>query len=162
VLFILLALCRETLLTCTSYFDHKFWGSSIVSSLLDARKTAEQNNGTAVVANVTGLTLGTLIRNTMAPFRLDATEEDSRGGNLIIKMDVEGAEYQVLREINKSGILCDYIAKGNEVVMLVEFHGKEVILDDTEFNKLHVGTKGRVKILKECGVRFENLDPKWS
>jgi hypothetical protein len=98
----------------------------------------------------------------MAPFRPNATEEDSRGGSLIIKMDVEGAEYQVLREIYKSGILCDYIAKGNEVVMLVEFHGNEVILDDAEFKKLHAGTKKRLMTLRECGVRFENLDPTWS
>ena len=73
----------------------KFWGSSILASQQDAQKTAEQNNGTLVTAPVQGIQLSTLVKNTMIPFKPDATGEEKTGGLLIIKMDIEGAEYQV-------------------------------------------------------------------
>ena len=43
-----------------------------------------------MVADVAGISLSTLLRNTMAPFQQGVNEEDSKGGSLIIKMDVEG------------------------------------------------------------------------
>ena len=96
------------------------------------------------------------------PYQPGASKADSSGGNLIVKMDVEGAEYDVLRDVNETGILCDYISKGNTVTMLVEFHGRDVILDEAEFNKLNEGTKERIKHLTSCGVTFADLDPTWS
>ena len=66
-----------------------------MQSQQDAQKTAEQNNGTLVTAPVQGIKLSSLIKNTMLPFKLDASDEEKTGGLLIIKMDVEGAEYQV-------------------------------------------------------------------
>ena len=73
-----------------------------------------------------------------------------------------GAEYEVLREVNRSGVLCDYVDKGNDVVMLVEFHGKDAITNQTVFKKMNAGTKSRIRHLKGCGVRFSNLDPAWA
>ena len=65
-------------------------------------------------------------------------------------------------EVSKSGILCDYISKGNTVVMLAEFHGKKAITNSEELKELTAGTKKRLAKLKSCGVRFENLDPSWA
>lgn len=79
---------------CVSKWQ-KFWGSSILASQQDAKKTADQNNGTLVTASVQGVQLSALVKNTMLPFKPDATDEDKAGGLLIIKMDIEGAEYQV-------------------------------------------------------------------
>ena len=77
------------------YTTYKFWGSSILKSQQDAQKTAEQNNGTLITAPVQGIQLSRLVHNTMLPFKPGATDEEQRGGLLIIKMDIEGAEYQV-------------------------------------------------------------------
>jgi hypothetical protein len=133
-----------------------------LDSLTDAKKTAEQkNNGTAVYATVTGLNLSTLLQRTLAPFRLDAREEDKTGGKLLIKMDVEGAEYQVVKEIAKTGLLCEYIARGNEVIMLVEFHTHRVIENKTDFKRQKAGHKKAKQTLEDCGVKFEDLAAGW-
>ena len=69
-----------------------------MSSQQDAVKTAkEMNNGTAIAADVDGIRLTTLVKNTMLPFQPDATDQDKAGGVLIVKMDVEGAEYLIIK-----------------------------------------------------------------
>eukprot|EP00980_Cylindrotheca_fusiformis_P006850 scaffold1432_cov57-Cylindrotheca_fusiformis.AAC.1 len=83
--------------------EQNFWGSSILSSQQDAVKTAnELNDGKAISADVDGIRLTTLIKRTMLPFQPEASEKDKTGGQLIVKMDIEGAEYQVIKEIAKS------------------------------------------------------------
>ena len=139
----------------------QFWGSSILSSQQDAQKTAqEMNNGTVVSANVTGIRLSSLVRRTMLPFKPGASGEEKHGGILIVKIDVEGAEYQVLKEVAQSGILCDYVAMGNRVVMIVEFHNMS-ITDARERRREKSGAREAQDKLKECGVEFGNLSGGW-
>ena len=144
-----------------SFISLQFWGSSILSSQQDAQKTAkEMNNGTVVSTPVTGVRLSSLVRKTMLPFKPGATDKDKTGGTLIVKMDVEGAEYQVLKEIAESGVLCDYVAMGNKVVMIVEFHNMS-ITDPLERRREKTGATVAQKKLKECGVVFGNLSGGW-
>ena len=77
-------------------------------------------------ADVHGISFSALAKRTLLPFKPDATPDHSKGGLLIIKMDVEGAEYQVLKEIESSGVLCDYMQRGNRVVLIVEFHNLSI------------------------------------
>jgi hypothetical protein len=139
----------------------QFWGSSILDSLTDAKQTAAMHGGKAVAANVTGINLSTLLRRTMAPFRNDAPTADKSGGKLVIKMDVEGAEYQVLKEVRNSGTLCEYVKAGNQVVMLVEFHTAKVIENKTDFTKQKAGLKKARAELEACGVVFEKMGGNW-
>ena len=50
----------------------------------------ELNNGEVFSADVEGISLSRLVKNTMAPFYPGASEGEKNGGLLIIKMDVEG------------------------------------------------------------------------
>ena len=133
-----------------------------MSSQQDAVKTAnELNGGQSITADVEGIRLTTLVKNTMLPFQPDATEDDKRGGQLIIKMDVEGAEYQIIKEIASSNVLCDYINMGNRVVMIVEMHHMS-ITDAKERMSQKSGFQQAKKKLEECGVIFGNLHAYWS
>lgn len=101
------------------------------------------------------------MKNTMEPFKADATPEEKKGGLLIIKMDVEGAEYQILKEIAASGVICDYIKMGNRVVIIVEFHDMS-ITDGTELRKEKAGSEEAKTKLQECGVEFGKLHASWA
>jgi len=57
-----------------------------------------------------------------------ADRTNGGSGHLILKIDIEGGEYGVLRESLESGMLCDYAKRGNRVDLVVEFH-KWVIED---------------------------------
>lgn len=149
---------------CHSYRiqSPQFWGSSILSSQQDAVKSAQElGNGQAFSADVRGISLSTLARSTLLPYKPDATSEESKGGLLIIKMDVEGAEYQVLKEIAASGLLCDYIQRGNRVVMIVEFHNMS-ITDPQERQREKAGANVAKEALISCGVEFRNLQGFWA
>jgi hypothetical protein len=123
-----------------------------LSSQQDAVKTAKElNNGEVIAADVDGIRLTTLVKNTMLPFKPEATEEDKRGGQLIIKIDVEGAEYQVIKEIAKSNVLCDYI----------ETHQMS-ITDSNERRAQQSGFQDAKKQLEECGVKFGKLQAYWN
>ena len=140
----------------------QFWGSSILSSQQDAVKSAKElGNGQVFSADVRGISLSTLARSTLLPYKPDATPEESAGGLLIIKMDVEGAEYQVLKEIAASGLLCDYIQRGNRVVMIVEFHNMS-ITDPEERQREKAGADTAKQSLISCGVEFRNLQGFWA
>ncbi|CAJ1945595.1 unnamed protein product [Cylindrotheca closterium] len=142
--------------------ENNFWGSSILSSQQDAVKTAKElNGGQSITANVNGLRLTTLVKNTMLPYQPDATEDDKKGGRLIIKMDVEGAEYQIIKEIASSNVLCDYISMGNKVVMIVEMHHMS-ITDAKERMSQKNGFQQAKKKLEECGVVFGKLHAYWN
>lgn len=97
----------------------------------------------------------------MLPFQADATADDKTGGQLIIKMDVEGAEYQIIKEIASSNVLCDYINMGNKVVMIVEMHHMS-ITDAKERISQKSGFQQAKKKLEECGVVFGQLHAYWS
>jgi Methyltransferase FkbM domain len=97
-----------------------FWGSSIHAQHKDVKKSAARTTDQAPVAvNVTGITLTTLVRQTTLK---------QAGNHLLVKMDIEGAEFDVLGEAFDSGVLCDYAKAGVQVDMVVEFHGETVMV----------------------------------
>ena len=133
-----------------------------MSSQQDAVKTAkEMNNGTAIAADVDGIRLTTLVKNTMLPFQPDATDEDKAGGVLIVKMDVEGAEYLIIKELAESNVLCDYISMGNKVVMIVEMHVNSITSRE-ERQRLHHNFRPAKEKLEGCGVQFGKLNAFWA
>ena len=83
------------------------------------------------------------------------------GGNIIIKMDVEGAEYQVLKEVAASSVLCEYAKMGNRVVFVVEYHNMS-ITDAKERREQKSGHQEAIKQMEECGVAFEKLHAFWA
>ncbi|KAL3919757.1 MAG: hypothetical protein SGARI_007125, partial [Bacillariaceae sp.] len=138
-----------------------FWGSSILSSQQDAVKSAKElNNGEVFSADVSGISLSTMVKSTMSAFKEGATDADKQGGLLIIKMDVEGAEYQVLKEVAASGVLCDYIKLGNRVVFVVEYHNMS-ITDAKQRVTEKKGHQDAVEKMKQCGVDFQKLHAFW-
>jgi hypothetical protein len=114
-----------------------------------------------VSADVQGIALSTLVKNAMLPFKPEATDEEKRGGVLIVKMDVEGGEYQVIKEVASSGVLCEYIKMGNKVVLIVEYHDLNVIMDPKERERENNGHLQAKKLLEECGVVFGDLQGNW-
>lgn len=135
--------------------EHNFWGSSIMKSHQDVRKSA---NGTDTVAaaDVMGYTIGTLMRQTLSAFDPDATPQEKRGGHLILKIDIEGGEYPLLHEAAEEGTLCEYVKKGNRVDLYVEYHSKRVT-GPHDFEK-----DTHKKKLEACGVKFRNLAAWWA
>jgi len=139
-----------------------FWGSSILSSQQDAVKSAKELNGGKVFsADVTGISLSTMVRSTMLAMKEDASPQEQSGGLLIIKMDVEGAEYQVLKEVAASGVLCKLKELGNRVVFVVEYHNMS-ITDGEERRREKKGHAEAVEQMKKCGVEFEKLHAHWA
>lgn len=112
-------------------------------------------------ADVTGITLSTMVQSTMLALKEDASAEEQSGGLLIVKMDVEGAEYQVLKEVAASGVLCKLKEMGNRVVLVVEYHNMS-ITDPKERQREKGGHRDAIKQMEECGVEFENLQAIWS
>ncbi|VEU37062.1 unnamed protein product [Pseudo-nitzschia multistriata] len=142
--------------------EQNFWGSSILSSQQDAVKSAnELNNGNTFSADVTGIKLSTMVQSTMMALKADATKEEQSGGLLIVKMDVEGAEYQVLKEVAASDILCKLTSLGNRVVFVVEYHNMS-ITDPAERRREKDGFQDAVKKIEACGVEFKSLSASWA
>lgn len=132
-----------------------------MSSQQDAVKSAEElGSGQVFSADVQGISLSTLTKNTALAFKPAATTEETKGGLLIIKMDVEGAEYQVLKEVAASGVLCEYIQRGNRVVMIVEYHNMS-ITDPIERRREKTGANDAQTKLASCGVEFGKLHASW-
>ena len=76
-------------------------------------------------------------------------------------LDIEGAEYQVLKEVAASGILCKLKALGNRVVLVVEYHNMS-ITNAEERRREKDGHRDAVKKLEECGVEFQKLHAHWA
>jgi hypothetical protein len=119
------------------------------------------NKGETISADVTGIALSTMVRSTMVALKAGATEEERKGGVLVIKMDVEGAEYQVLKEVAASGVLCDLVRMGNKVVFIVEYHNMS-ITDPAERKREKAGHQQAVEQMKACGVDFQRLQSNWA
>lgn len=133
-----------------------------MSSQQDAQKSAKAlGNGEVFAAKVDGISLSTLVKSTMLPYQPGATDDDKKGGLLIVKMDVEGAEYQVLKEIAETGLMCEYVKMGNRVVMIVEYHNMS-ITDAKERNREKAGSQDARKTLEACGVEFGKLHAFWA
>lgn len=107
-----------------------------------------------------GITLSTIVKNTMLALSESSSDEEKKGGLLIIKMDVEGAEYQVIKEVAASDILCDLVRMGNRVVLIVEYHNRS-ITNAKERMMEKQGHKEAQDKLQACGVDFQKLHGFW-
>lgn len=96
----------------TRNVEKNFWGSSILASHTDVQASAA-SSGNLVETPVEGKTLTTILQETVIGVP---------GSHVIIKMDVEGAEYAVLNEAFDSGILCNLTDAAVRVDILAELH----------------------------------------
>jgi Methyltransferase FkbM domain len=95
--------------------QNNFFGSSLLPEHTDVRRSATANGGTPVSVPVNGITLSTLLKETVVRHA---------GSHVILKIDIEGAEYSLLNEAYNSGVLCDYAASGVRIDARVEIHPK--------------------------------------
>lgn len=141
--------------------ENNFWGSSILESHQDVQKSAtEVTDGKVTAADVTGITLTTLMDQTLVAFTPDATNEQMTGGHLIVKVDIEGGEYQLMEEVANSGKLCEFKKMGNTIDLIVEYH-RMSITDASVRNPLLASKKKTEDKLKECGVEMKALGANW-
>mmetsp|Transcript_23719 Transcript_23719/g.39228 ORF Transcript_23719/g.39228 Transcript_23719/m.39228 type:complete len:451 (+) Transcript_23719:54-1406(+) len=114
-----------------------YWGSSIMET---HRDVVRSNSKTGVP--VTGITLTRLLTETVLP-----------GGHVMIKIDIEGAEYALLEEAINSTIFCKLVKdQGVRIDMVNEFHHKRVTGTE-ELGKRWIAMKGD-KHITECGVQY--------
>ena len=139
-----------------------FWGSSLIKSMPDVRKTAKKlNNGTMVEAHINGMTLTTLLKKTLKVFDPSSSKSNRSPSSVLVKMDVEGAEYAIIKEVAQSGILCEYLqmASNNHnhnATILIEYHQR--LFSDQEEKQKHMdGLKEARQKLKDCGVQIQQL-----
>lgn len=97
---------------------NNYFGSSLLPEHTDVRNSATANGGEPVAAPVQGLTLSTILKQT--------AKCQTAGAHVIIKIDIEGAEYAVLNEAYDSGALCDCVASGVRIDIRVEIHPKVI------------------------------------
>ena len=97
---------------------------AVGSSLLKSHKYA---NIGGKKATVQGRTLTWLLENVVDGFGISHNNGHQSSGHLILKVDIEGGEYDVLKQVIQSDMLCEY-TKNNRVDLAVEFH-KWVIED---------------------------------
>jgi len=140
--------------------EHNFWGSSIFKEHQDVRKSAQAKDAKPemAAANVTGYTLGTLMRKIMVAFDPDASEEDKKGGHFLLKVDIEGGEYPLLAQVAKEGTLCEYVKMGNQADLFIEYHSQRVTGKNSYVKKKRTVQKK----LAECGVNFRKLHAWWA
>lgn len=114
-----------------------FWGSSIIASHVDVVASGG-NTGTPV----TGITLTSLIEQTVAP-----------GGHVMIKIDIEGGEYPLLEEAINSKILCKLTKDmGVKVDMLNERHNAKVVGSEEPGERWKAIDGDNA--IKRCGVGY--------
>ena len=101
------------------------------------------------------MTLSTLLRKTLG------SSIDRSGGSLLIKMDIEGAEFGVLKEVAASNVLCHYARAGNNATLVVEFH-QHLIHDPDEKREALAGLKDAKDKLRRCGIKLRNLPDFWT
>jgi len=144
--------------------DKNFWGSSIIANHRDVKEGAEAQDGSKkaskmVATPVQGMTLTKVMKDTLAAFAPGANAADTEGGHLFVKIDIEGGEYQLLNEGYESGILCDYVKKGNTLDILVEFHTEVLIGKNPDLRKYYKEVK---QPLLDCGVKIKRLPGGWA
>jgi hypothetical protein len=94
---------------------NNYFGSSLLSTHTDVRSSARNHDGTPQTAKVQGITLSSLIKDTV-PF--------AAGSHVMVKIDIEGAEYALLNEAYDSGLLCECAQHGVRIDVRVEIHPK--------------------------------------
>jgi hypothetical protein len=140
--------------------ENNYWGSSIFDGHQDVKKSALAQNASVetVATDVMGYTIGTIMRKTLIAFDPRATPEDKKGGHFILKVDIEGGEFPLLKQAADEGTLCEYCKMGNQADLYIEFHSQRV----TGKNPLFGNMKGHRKKLEDCGVTFRKLQSWWA
>ncbi len=133
----------------------------MLPSMRDVRRSQRENNGTLIKANVDGVSLSTLLQKTLKPFQPGVEHAFQTGGSLLVKMDIEGAEFGVLKELATSRVLCNYIRMGNNATLVIEFH-QHLIKNPDDKDKAIAGLKDAKEQLRKCGVKFRNLPNFWT
>jgi len=133
--------------------NDNFWGSSLISNHGDAVASAKKNGGKSTATPVKAISPVTLLKNTLMPFKPGATADEKSGGSVVIKMDVEGVEFDLLKLIAESQVLCDYVRMGNQAVMAVEYH-LHVFNDKVEKSEMDKRAKVAIAEMQKCGVKF--------
>lgn len=120
--------------------DKNYWGSSVLTQPKYVRESAEKHNGgKPIAAPVQGITMSKLVEQTTL------REE---GSHLLIKVDIEGGEFALFEEVHRSGVLCDYTARGVDVNILVEKHGPQFAAANLDMDRWDTFMKD----LTRCGV----------
>ena len=114
-----------------------------------------------------------MLKSTLSAFRNDDDEEqrlsatstnnnndddDGGGGLLIVNVDANAVEYRMLKEVAKTGILCDYISRGNHVIMLIQVHPSSWFVNSTDYDVNFEGYEDSRRLLTLCGVKFEDIN----
>jgi len=119
------------------------------SSLLDSHMYAGGE-----LKDVRAMTLTSLLQRTL---QYD-DDNGNKPGHLILKVDIEGGEYDVLKEVLESGALCDYASKkGKRVDLVVEFH-KWVVKDNKQKREFAMLEKMFYSSLTSCGIHLTKSD----
>lgn len=130
-----------TLYLDTINTNENFWGSSVIQSHIDVVASGG-NTGVPVM----GITLTKLLEQVVLP-----------GGHVMIKIDIEGGEYQLLEEAINSNILCKLTQEQDvQVDMLNEPHDAKIVGSE-EPGKRWKAIQGDQKIEK-CGVGYSSGD----
>lgn len=123
--------------------SRNFVGSSILSSHVDVTK-GDKKNGELIGVSVMGVTLTTLLEKTVAP-----------GGHVMIKIDIEGAEYELLEEAVKSDIFCKLVQDmGVRVDIISEFHDDGTIGSTEPRQRWEQVIQGE-QAIHNCGVNYK-------
>jgi FkbM family methyltransferase len=139
-----------TLYLDTTNVKMNYWGSSLLNTHLDV----QNNEGIMTSVPVMGVTLTKLLEQTVQP----------SGGHVMIKVDIEGAEYAVLEEAIQSNILCKLVQDmGISVDILMEEHS-DITLGSDEPRKRWESIVHGEQAIRACGVSLQipkMLIPAW-
>ena len=78
-----------------------------------------------------------------------------------MKIDIEGAEYAILKELDAARLIGDYVQMGNNATLVVECH-QHLIRDAEEKRQTMEGLKEAREKLRNCGVQFRQLPDFWT
>ena len=79
------------------------------------------------------------------------TVEPRAGAHVLIKIDIEGAEYELMNEAYDSGALCNTVAKGVRVDIRMEIHPKKTIGENADLERFRSRVRHQ---LLACGVNI--------
>ena len=117
-----------------------FWGSSVLEHHVDVEKSGKVK----IIAK--GINLGKFVEEHVDP-----------KGVVMVKMDIEGAEYQLMRELISSGRLCKKDEQGNNLFdyMNIEFHPFDIVNPPDGITPSKEEAASVYKwILHKCGIKY--------
>jgi hypothetical protein len=127
-----------------------YWGSSILKSHADVKRSGGKTGVQVMAITLTSLLEQTVLQN--------------EGGHVMIKIDIEGAEYQLLEEAVNSNIFCRLVNEKDITVDIInEFHGDSIVGSPEPRHRWETIVKGE-EAIKGCSANYEvvkSLIPTW-